>query len=129
MKTPLRSTNHQFLILLRHSALKQPLHFPNPRTAHADLAVTRHRKRLELELADDGAEGLQDIRHGQVTANTHAVPNTKGNEEVTPAGFIRVEPPVRSKDVVVLAPNLGVVMKDVIRDADVGLVTRQLLAS
>lgn len=120
---------HRVLVLFRHSALKQPLHFPNPRNAHANLAVTRYRKRLELELADDGAESFQDIGHGQVAANTHAVSHTEGNEEVTPTGFVRVEPPVRSKNVVVLTPNLRVVMKNVIRDTDVCLVARQLLAS
>lgn len=76
---------------------------------------------MELELTDQGSNSLKNIGHRKVPTNTHAVSNTEWDQEATATRLIFAQPSVRSKYRMVEAPDIRIMMKNVIRNADTGL--------
>lgn len=65
----------------RNFTLKGSLHLPNPGAANPDVVIPRYR--MKVELTDQCSYGLQYIGHGKISADAHAVSNTKWDKEPT----------------------------------------------
>lgn len=106
----------------RDFTLKRSLHLPNPRAADPDVVILRDR--MKFELADQGSNCLQYICHGEISTNTHAVSNTEWNKAPAAVGLVLFQPSIRSKYRMILAPDLRIMMENVVSDADISLFLR-----
>lgn len=103
----------------RNFTLKGSLHLPNPRAANPDVVIPGYW--MKVELTDQCSYSLQYIGHGEISADAHAVSNTKWDKEPTAIRLLFSQPSIWSKYRMIFTPGLWIVMEDIIWDADIGL--------
>lgn len=75
---------------------------------------------MELELAKQRSNRLDDIGHCQIASNAHPMTDTKG-DEISRYTFLSSQPAVRVEGIVIAAPDIGIMVEHVVGYRNAGL--------